>query len=509
MEEATFGRYRLLSVIGEGGMGKVYKAHDTVIGRDVAIKVLATELGAEPGYRERFRREAHTAARLTEPHIIPIHDTGEIDGRLYLVMPVIDGIDVSGLLARDGPMSPQRAVAVVEQLAAALNAAHRAGLVHRDIKPSNALVTGLDFVYLIDFGIAHDAAATKLTSTGMMVGTLAYMAPERFTTGTADARADIYALACVLYECLTGDQPFPGNSVEQQIAGHLTLDPPKPSGRDPALAGFDEVIATGMAKNPDQRYQNAHDLATAARHALTGTTSPIAAPLPHRPALPHPPVQAPGAWPRQHAPQQPVGPLVAQPAPGGGRNRWLLGLSAVVAAAVLVGVGIYFAAKKSNNTAISTPVPTTTMIEAPPAQAGPTTPATSTATANTPTSASAPAEVAGLAPFVGTWRAHAQTVVIQSTGSGHLSYADLTACPTCAVANAPTATVDFTLTSVSNEVATGSVTASTDEQNEAVGAPVTAQLAAGSPSGQILKMSMGKMQEWPFCNNTSAGQCGA
>jgi serine/threonine protein kinase len=254
VDEVAFGRYRLIGLIGEGAMDKVYKAHDTVIGRDVAIKVLPTELGAEPGYRERFRREAHTAARLTEPHIIPIYDTGEIDGHLYLVMPVIDGIDVHGLLQRDGPMSPQRAVQVIEQLAAALNAAHAAGLVHRDIKPSNALLTGDDFVYLIDFGIAHDAAATKLTTTGMMVGTLAYMAPERFTTGTADARADVYSLACVLYECLTGVTPFPGDSVEQQIAGHLTLDPPQPSSLSPAIAaGFDEVIAAGMAKKPDQR----------------------------------------------------------------------------------------------------------------------------------------------------------------------------------------------------------------------------------------------------------------
>ena len=274
MDEVVFGRYRLIALIGEGGMGKVYKAHDSVIGRDVAIKVLPTELSAEPGYRERFRREAHTAARLTEPHIIPIYDTGEVDGQLYLVMPVIDGVDVQGLLARDGAMSPQRAVQVTSQLAAALNAAHAVGLVHRDIKPSNALVTGDDFVYLIDFGIAHDASDTKLTSTGMIVGSMAYMAPERFTTGTADGRADVYALACLLHECLTGAQPFPGESMEQQIGAHLTKDPPKPSALNPAVpVGFDEVIAVGMAKNPDQRYQSARDLATAAHQALTTSAS--------------------------------------------------------------------------------------------------------------------------------------------------------------------------------------------------------------------------------------------
>ncbi|ORV88410.1 hypothetical protein AWC11_14890 [Mycobacterium interjectum] len=269
MDEVVFGRYRLLSLIGEGGMGKVYRAHDTEIDRDVAIKVLPPELGSEPGYRERFRREAHIAARLNEPHIIPIHDTGEIDGRLYLVMPIIEGVDVHTLLRRDGAMSPQRAVQVIEQLAAALDAAHEAGLVHRDVKPSNALVTRKDFVYLIDFGIAHDAKATKLTQTGSIIGTFAYMSPERLEFGSADARSDVYALACVLYECLTGAQPFSGDSMEQQVVAHLTLDPPKPSDLNPDIAHeFDAVIATGMAKNADKRYQSAGDLAVAARRAL-------------------------------------------------------------------------------------------------------------------------------------------------------------------------------------------------------------------------------------------------
>src|ERR1700761_5020515 len=274
MDEVVFGRYVLQSLIGEGGMGKVYKAHDTLIDRDVAIKVLLSELSSEPGYQERFRREAHTAARLSEPHIIPIYDTGEIDGQLYLVMPVIKGTDVQGLIQRAGPMSPERAVLVIEQLAAALDAAHAVGLVHRDIKPSNALVTERDFVYLIDFGVAHDASASKLTNTGMSVGTMAYMAPEPFTTGVCAARSDVYALACVLHECLTGVQPYPGKSMEQQIAGHLTMDPPEPSAQRPELpAELDHVVAAGMAKDPAQRYQSASDLAAAAKLALTGSQS--------------------------------------------------------------------------------------------------------------------------------------------------------------------------------------------------------------------------------------------
>ena len=286
MEGTPFGRYRLIDVIGEGGMGKVYRAHDTLIGRDVAIKVLPPELASEPGFRERFSREAHTAARLTEPHIIPIHDTGEIDGRLYLVMPIINGTDVGSMLRSGGPMPPQRAVRVINQLAAALDAAHAAGLVHRDVKPSNALMTNGDFTYLIDFGIAHAATATKLTRSGAIVGTLAYMAPERFTTGAADARTDVYSLACVLHECLTGVQPYPGDSAEQQIAGHLSLDPPKPSTINPAVpANFDDVIAKGMAKQPSSRFSSAGELAQAASAALAVYQSPtIAAPRTSQPS---------------------------------------------------------------------------------------------------------------------------------------------------------------------------------------------------------------------------------
>lgn len=334
LDDMTFGRYRLLSVIGEGGMGKVYKAHDTVIGRDVAIKVLSTELAAEPGYRERFRREAHAAARLDEPHIIPIYDIGEAEGRLYLVMRIVDGVDVHGLLQRDGPMSPQRAVHIVEQLAGALRAAHAVGLVHRDVKPSNALVTAHDFVYLIDFGIAHDTAATKLTRTGEILGSWAYMAPERLTTGTSHPSADIYALACVLYECLTGASPYPGDSLQQQYTGHVFLDPPRPSNLNSTVpAGFDEVIALGMAKDPHERYASAHDLATAARRALTATPArgPQNASAPF-----HPTRVRPRTTPRGARVAPPSSPASSRPRR---RLKWpvIVGAVAILAIAVITG----------------------------------------------------------------------------------------------------------------------------------------------------------------------------
>jgi beta-N-acetylhexosaminidase len=319
VDEVDFGRYRLIELIGEGGMGRVFRAHDPQLGRDVAIKVLPPEFATESGYRERFLRDVETAAQLTEPHIIPVLDAGELDGQLYLVMPVVDGIDLASLLDRDGPMSPRLAVQVIEQLAAALDAAHAAGLVHRDVKPSNALMTAQGFVYLIDFGIAHGSTATKLSSTGTIVGTFAYMAPERFSAGAADARSDIYALTCVLYECLTGEHPFPGDSMEQQIAGHLTLDPPQPSADRPAVPpALDEVIARGMAKDPDERYQTALDLAAAARQALPEPAAePVAAS-----------VSAPFTAP---APMQP--PPEAGARAKRGRTPWII---AAVAAALVV-----------------------------------------------------------------------------------------------------------------------------------------------------------------------------
>jgi serine/threonine protein kinase len=315
VEGTPFGRYRLVELLGRGGMGEVWRAFDTAMNRVVALKVLPANLADDAQYQARFRREAQAAASLDEPHIVPIHDFGEVDGRLYVTMRVIDGKTINELVA-DGPVAPQRAVSIVEQIAAALGAAHRIGLVHRDVKPSNILVTEDDFAYLIDFGIARAAEATKLTSTGATIGTFAYMAPERFTTDRDDARADIYALTCVLHECLTGVQPFPGESVERQISSHLTLPPPRPSTMQPGISPqMDQVIATGMAKSPDQRYQTTKDLALAARAALTAPMSPSQPPPPPPPPAFGPPTPSwstPAPYPVT-GPGAPAGPPAWSP----------------------------------------------------------------------------------------------------------------------------------------------------------------------------------------------------
>src|ERR1700692_4629211 len=247
VEGTPFGRYRLIALLGRGGMGEVWRAYDTAANnRIVAIKLLPPHLAQDDTYVQRFRREADAAARLNNPHIIPIHDYGEIDGRLYVDMRLIEGRDLQEVLA-DGPLEPGGACRIIEQVAKALHAAHKIGLVHRDVKPSNILLDEDDFAYLIDFGIARGADQTGLTSTGAMIGSWHYMAPERLRAHEADARADIYALTCVLYEFLTGSRPFPGDTLESQVAAHLTDPPPQPSTTQPEVpAQMDPVIATGM-----------------------------------------------------------------------------------------------------------------------------------------------------------------------------------------------------------------------------------------------------------------------
>ena len=268
----NFGRYELLSLLGAGGMGQVWRARDRQTNRVVALKVLPENSADDEEPRERFRRECEAVAQLTEPHVIPIHDFGDVDGRLFLNMRLVDGTDLRTLIKQEGALAPPRAVAIIAQVAGALQAAHDVGLVHRDVKPSNILVCANDFAYLIDFGIAHASGDRTLTKAGETIGTAAYLAPEAIGAAVkTHARVDVYALACVLYECLTGTPPFTSDmGIQGMIAQHLHTPPPSPSENADVPQAFDVIVARGMAKDPDDRYPTVQDLADAARAALGG-----------------------------------------------------------------------------------------------------------------------------------------------------------------------------------------------------------------------------------------------
>ena len=273
-----FGPYELQSLIGVGGMGEVYRAYDTVRDRVVAIKLLRADMAADPSFQQRFRRESRMAARLQAPHVIPVHDFGEIDGVLYIDMRLVEGASLKDELRVHGALPPARTVSIVSQVAAALDAAHASGLVHRDIKPENVLLTPEDFVYLVDFGIAQGGGEANITSTGLVIGSCAYMAPERLNGGRGGPPSDVYSLTCLVFECLTGRAPFTSGDLREVMGAHLFSAPPRPGtvrrGLHPA---FDEVIARGMAKNPADRYPSAGALAAAVKAAAAGGPAPAVA----------------------------------------------------------------------------------------------------------------------------------------------------------------------------------------------------------------------------------------
>ena len=360
-----FGHYKLTGLLGRGGMGEVYRAEDTKKGRTVALKILAEQFWQDEKFRTRFQRESRAAAVLQEPHVIPIHDWGEIDGHPYIDMRLVDGQTLQDLLA-ERPLQPARASFIIGGVAAALDAAHAAGLVHRDVKPQNIIVTPSDFPYLVDFGIAEAKGESGLTMTGMQIGTFAYMAPERFRDKDATPAVDVYALAFVLYECLTGEAPFSSTSLEQIMTAHLMLPPPRPSDANRAVAtAFDDVIARGMAKEPDDRYGSCGALGRAAQRAVESDTvvgmssvNTIQAP-PSVDTMQAPPFHGggyggpPGGYRGPTVayigppPERPPGvvppqPTHGAPAPAASPSRpWLIpAVIAVVAALVLGGIGI-------------------------------------------------------------------------------------------------------------------------------------------------------------------------
>ena len=270
----TIADYRIVALAGRGGMSLVYRARDERLGRDVALKLLSPELTDDDQFRRRFLRESQVAASLHHPNIVPVYAAGEADGNLYLAMRYVEGADLKALLRRESTLSPERALAVLGQVAAALDTAHRHHLVHRDVKPANILLEGAppkENGYLADFGLTKTDASRSPTMTGQLVGTLDYVAPEQIRGQTLDGRADIYSLACVLYECLVGSPPFASSSEVAVLYAHLQHAPPSTSQGRPGLpSAIDAVLARALAKRAEQRQRSAGELVADAREALAG-----------------------------------------------------------------------------------------------------------------------------------------------------------------------------------------------------------------------------------------------
>jgi serine/threonine-protein kinase len=290
------GRYRLVEVIGRGGMGVVWRAVDEQLHRDVAVKTLPVQAAGAPDTEERFRREALAVARLNQRRVAGLFDYVQVDDLSFIVMELLDGESLGERLAREQRLPPAEAAEIVAQAAEGLQAAHDAGITHRDIKPANIMLT-THGVKLLDFGLAATAWDAGLTSTGMMVGTLAYLSPERAAGEPGDMAGDVYGLGVVLYECLAGHPPFPADNPVALVHAQAAGPPAPPDGAPPWLA---DVCLRALATNPADRYPSATAFAAAARghsHAPTApvtrrfvTTGPVRTPAPrrrlgHRPAL--------------------------------------------------------------------------------------------------------------------------------------------------------------------------------------------------------------------------------
>jgi len=370
-----FAGYRIDSLIGRGGMSVVYRAENPRLGNMVALKLLSSELADDETFRERFVRESRLAAGLNHPNIIPIYDAGAFDGVLYIAMRYVEGSDLKQLIRTRGGLAPEQAVAILAQVARALDAAHRRGLVHRDVKPANILVEGDEdgnssHAYLADFGLMkHPASRTGLTATGQFMGTIDYVAPEQIEGREVDARTDEYSLGCVLYECLTGRVPFVKDADVAVMWAHMNEAPERVSVLRPGIpAALDAVIAKALSKAPDDRYQTCSEMVAAAAAAVAGAaTAPAPVPADATRARPAPvpiPVPVPEPEPAAAAPPPaaepeqvtraavPPPPPPSSPKPPSGRGSGSRGsraplLVAALLAATLIGAGAAYAINRS------------------------------------------------------------------------------------------------------------------------------------------------------------------
>jgi serine/threonine-protein kinase len=254
------GRYRMESPLGQGGMAQVFKGTDTVLGREVAIKILSLQYAKDQSFVDRFRREAQAAARLNHPNVVGVYDTGSDDGTHYIVMEFVEGRTLADFLSSGGSLLPERAVELASSVCVALSEAHKAGIVHRDIKPGNIMVTRGGEVKVMDFGIARAASAETVTATATVLGTASYLSPEQAQGKPVDARSDIYSLGIVLYEMLVGRVPFGGDSAVAVAYKHVQEPPEPPSRINPDISpSLEAVVMRALAKNPDNRYQTAEE----------------------------------------------------------------------------------------------------------------------------------------------------------------------------------------------------------------------------------------------------------
>jgi hypothetical protein len=372
-------RYRILEQLGEGGMGVVYLAYDETLSRNVALKLLSERLAGNSQFRDRFVRESRLAAAIDHPNIIPVFEAGEDDGRLFIAMRYVRGMNLGQMLAAEGALAPARAVAIVEQVGRALDAAHRESLVHRDVKPANVMIDaaeGREHCYLTDFGLTKNVGSSSgYTETGQFLGTLNYMAPEQIEGRAVDSRADLYALGCMLFECLAGVPPFVRDSDVATMYAHLREPVPSVcaarAGLPPAV---DDVLARAMAKAPVDRHGSSAEMVTELRAALAGVQvasfrpsvagtgrrfgRAAAAAVPPAastagaqapPTWPAPPATAPppvAAQPPQYQPPPPYQPLPpttrlppTPPRRGGDGERSYTRAAAIVAVAIILCAG--------------------------------------------------------------------------------------------------------------------------------------------------------------------------
>ncbi|MBU4194413.1 MAG: Stk1 family PASTA domain-containing Ser/Thr kinase [Actinobacteria bacterium] len=312
------GRYLIEELIGTGGMADVYRAHDNLLGRAVAVKVLHSQYAKDPVFIERFRHEAQSAANLSQPNVVNVYDWG-IEGDIhYLVMEYVQGHDLKDVILSGGPLLPERAVEITLAVCAALEAAHAQGIVHRDIKPQNIFITNDNQVKVMDFGIARSAGGTAMTQTGTIMGTAQYISPEQAQGRTADQRSDLYSLGVVLYEILSGKPPFDGDNPVSIAYKHVREDPLPPSMVNPDISPeLEAVVMKALSKNPENRYQGVVEMQADLERCLEGS-----------------PVYATPVLPPDEA-----GATRAYPVAGGGK-RSLVWLWIIVIIILVLGIGV-------------------------------------------------------------------------------------------------------------------------------------------------------------------------